>query len=89
VAGLTGDLTERLGHRSRPPSPSADHDRGLTEHELAVLALLPSVLTLREIADRRYVSLNTVKSQTRAIYRKLGVTGRAEAVARARQLGLA
>ena len=89
VTALTGDLAERVTPRSRPPTHSADHDGGLTAHELGVLALLPSALTLREIAGRRYVSLNTVKSQTRAIYRKLGVSGRDEAVARARQLGLA
>ena len=88
VAALTGDLSERLRHHARQPSYSADGARGLTERELAVLALLPSALTLRQIAGRRYVSLNTVKSQTRAIYRKLGVSGRDEAVARARQLGL-
>jgi LuxR family maltose regulon positive regulatory protein len=89
VTLLTGDLAERLTARSRPTRHPADDDSGLTAHELGVLALLPSALTLREIAGRRYVSLNTVKSQTRAIYRKLGVSGRDEAVARARQLGLA
>ena len=88
VAVLAGDLAARLRCRTKPAArPFATGDE-LTERELAVLALLPSMLTLREIAHRRYVSLNTVKSQTRAIYRKLGVTGRDEAVARARQLGL-
>jgi LuxR family transcriptional regulator, maltose regulon positive regulatory protein len=89
VGGLAADLAKRLGrsaHRAARPLASGDD---LTERELAVLALLPSDLRLRELAGTLYVSLNTVKSQTRAIYRKLGVTTRDEAVVRARQLGLA
>jgi LuxR family transcriptional regulator, maltose regulon positive regulatory protein len=60
----------------------------LTERELAVLQLLPTQLSTREIAGELYVSVNTVRSQAQAVYRKLGVTTRAEAVAHARQLGL-
>jgi LuxR family maltose regulon positive regulatory protein len=45
-------------------------------------------MTQREIGDRLYVSLNTVKSHSKSIFRKLGVSGRPEAVARARELGL-
>ncbi len=55
---------------------------------MEVLALLPTDLTLRELAGMHYVSLNTVKSQTQAIYRKLGVSSRGEAVLRARERGL-
>ena len=54
----------------------------LTRRESNVLRLLHSDLSLREIAAELFVSYNTVKSQTRAIYRKLGVSTRAEAVAR-------
>jgi LuxR family maltose regulon positive regulatory protein len=60
----------------------------LSERELAVLRLLASNLSQREIAAELYVSFNTVKTHTRAIFRKLGVASRAEAVARARELGL-
>lgn len=60
----------------------------LSERELTVLRLLGSRLSQREIAAELYVSFNTVKSHTRTIFRKLGVTSRAEAVARARELGL-
>jgi LuxR family maltose regulon positive regulatory protein len=60
----------------------------LSERELAVLRLLASRLSQREIAAELYVSFNTVKTHTRAIFRKLGVASRAEAVARARELGL-
>jgi LuxR family transcriptional regulator, maltose regulon positive regulatory protein len=60
----------------------------LTRRELAVLWLLPTHLTTREISHELNVSVNTVRSQVRAVYRKLDATSRSEAVARARQLGL-
>jgi LuxR family transcriptional regulator, maltose regulon positive regulatory protein len=59
-----------------------------TGSELAVLRLLPTSLTLRQIGDDLFVSMNTVKSHTHSLYRKLGVTSRQEAVARAEALGL-
>jgi DNA-binding CsgD family transcriptional regulator len=61
-----------------PPSPA----------ELKVLRLLATDLTAREIAAQLYLSANTVRSHTRALYRKLGVRTRADAVARAAKLGL-
>jgi LuxR family transcriptional regulator, maltose regulon positive regulatory protein len=60
----------------------------LTLAELRVLRLLPSHLAFREIADRLFVSTNTVKTQAHAVYRKLDVSSRSEAVARAADLGL-
>jgi LuxR family maltose regulon positive regulatory protein len=60
----------------------------LTPAELRVLHFLPTHLSFREIGDRTYVSANTVKTQANAVYRKLDVSGRSEAVARARALGL-
>jgi len=59
-----------------------------TQAELAVLRLLPTELTLREIGERLYVSANTVRTHTRALYRKLGVHSRTEAVAKAGALDL-
>ena len=56
--------------------------------ELAVLMLLPTQLSQREIGGELFLSLNTVKSHTRELYRKLGVRSREEAVARAAELGL-
>ncbi|MBK6311265.1 MAG: hypothetical protein IPF42_12075 [Candidatus Microthrix sp.] len=56
--------------------------------ELRVLAYLPTHLSLGDIAARVFVSRNTVKSHVAAIYRKLGVVSRAEAVAAADRLGL-
>jgi LuxR family transcriptional regulator, maltose regulon positive regulatory protein len=60
----------------------------LTERELAVLRLLPTQLSTREIGRELYVSVNTVRSHVQAVYRKLEVATRTEAIARARQLGL-
>jgi ATP/maltotriose-dependent transcriptional regulator MalT len=60
----------------------------VTERELAVLRLLPTQLSSREIAQELSVSVNTVRSQVQAIYRKLQASTRAEAVAHARELGL-
>ncbi len=61
---------------------------GLTGAELRVLGYLPTHLSLREIAEEFVVSQNTVKTQAQAIYRKLGVSSRAEAVAAGRAAGL-
>ena len=49
---------------------------------------LASGLSRREIGAELYISLNTVKTHTRELYRKLGVTSREDAVARAEALGL-
>jgi LuxR family transcriptional regulator, maltose regulon positive regulatory protein len=67
---------------------TAGEDWSLTSAELRVLRFLPSHLSFREIADRLYVSPNTVKTHARGIYRKLGVSSRATAVDRARGAGL-
>src|SRR4029079_15821943 len=58
----------------------------LTQRERDVLRMLPSRLTLREIASELYVSVNTLKFHLRVIYRKLGVNSRAEATALARSM---
>ncbi|MDO9397245.1 MAG: helix-turn-helix transcriptional regulator [Herbiconiux sp.] len=60
----------------------------LTPRERSVLRELASGDSLADIAARLFVSQNTVKSQLRSAYRKLGVASRAEAEARAARLGL-
>ena len=60
----------------------------LSEREREVLGLMASGATNREIAARLYLSPHTVKEHTSALYRKLGVRNRAEAVRRAERLGL-
>lgn len=56
--------------------------------ELTVLELLASDLSTRQIGATLFLSPNTVRSHTRALYRKLGVSSRADAVARATAAGL-
>jgi LuxR family maltose regulon positive regulatory protein len=60
----------------------------LTAREAAVLRLLPTGLSAREIGQELGVSRNTVKTHSKNLYRKLGATGRLEAVVRGRDLGL-
>jgi LuxR family maltose regulon positive regulatory protein len=60
----------------------------LSERERAVLRLLPTLLSYPEIAGELFVSLNTVKTHVKSIYRKLDVTSRRDAVTRARELRL-
>ena len=49
---------------------------------------LSGLLSTAEVASAMYISVNTVKTHLRSIYRKLAATHRNEAVRRARQLGL-
>ena len=54
-----------------------------TAAELAVLRLLASDLSVRQIGSELFLSPNTIRSHTRALYRKFGVNSRVDAVARA------
>jgi LuxR family maltose regulon positive regulatory protein len=68
---------------------SSSHPRAsLTTAELRILQFLPTHLSFREIGERAFVSANTVKTQANAVYRKLDVRSRSEAVTCARELGL-
>ena len=60
----------------------------LSERELEVLRLLASDLDGPEIAAELFISLNTLRTHTRNIYAKLGVSSRRAAVTRAAELGL-
>ncbi|MFC9518638.1 LuxR C-terminal-related transcriptional regulator [Nocardiaceae bacterium NPDC056970] len=72
---------------SLPRSPVATAER-LTRRELQLLAELPTWRTAEEIAADLCVSVNTVKTHLRGIYRKLGVTNRRDAVSAAHTHGL-
>ena len=85
LPSLLEQTEDTLGSR---PRRSVQMAAPLTERELAVLRLLPTRLSTREIGRELYVSPNTVRSHVQAIYRKLQVGSRAEAVTHARQLGL-
>jgi LuxR family transcriptional regulator, maltose regulon positive regulatory protein len=84
LPAAAADLRERLARLGRAPLGASS----LTAAELRLLPLLSTHLTLSEIADRLSVSSHTIKSHTNAIYRKLEVTSRSQAVRRARELGL-
>ena len=88
-AGIFPDLIEcqerELGKGSqRGPSP----DGKLTDRERAVLRLFDGELSQRQIGENLFVSINTVKSHVKSIYRKLGVSSREEALERAREQAL-
>ena len=53
-----------------------------------MLQHLPSHLSFRQIGERLHVSQNTVKTQALAVYRKLDVNSRSDAVRRGQELGL-
>lgn len=78
--------TEDQARTARPD----DTVRGqrLSDREFAVLSYLPTMLTTAEIAAEMYVSVNTIKTHLKSIYRKLDVARRRDAVDRARALRL-
>ena len=88
VEALVAEAERGLTNGRARRTPTQRPGEELSERELAVLQLLPSQLSQREIGASLYVSVNTVKTHTKSIFRKLGVSTRADAVARARSLGL-
>jgi LuxR family transcriptional regulator, maltose regulon positive regulatory protein len=86
---LVGELLESLdgsGGRSRANAPLLVEP--LSPREQAVLRYLPTMMSNQEIASELFVSVNTVKTHLKAIYRKLDVADRRAAVRRARRLEL-
>lgn len=87
-----GDLVERaimlIEGRSPAVRTTARPAEPLSARELQILGLLPGIMSNQDIADRLYLSVNTVKTHVRSIYRKLGVDGRLEAVRVAREQNL-
>lgn len=91
--GIAGTFVTRVESRHRmkssvPTAARAELVEQLTDREIAVLRYLPTQMSLREIAAELFVSLNTVKTHSSAIYRKLAVTDRKAAVQAARRLHL-
>jgi LuxR family transcriptional regulator, maltose regulon positive regulatory protein len=87
---LAGEVVEALDPQAagRPEQRSALVLEPLSDREAAVLRYLPTPLSKAEIASEMFVSVNTVKTHMKNIYRKLDVTDRAQAVRRARTLRL-
>ncbi len=87
VPSLLAAVDKEIAHSRRRANGGAVLEVP-SEAELAVLGLLGSDLSARQIAAELFLSPNTVHSHTRSIYRKLGVNSRSDAVARAATLGL-
>jgi LuxR family transcriptional regulator, maltose regulon positive regulatory protein len=87
-----GPLRVLLEKRSRALRISVRSANGvpepLSDRELTVLRLLGGTLSRRDIGRELGISTDTVKSHVRAIYRKLGVSSRTEAVEHAKELGV-
>jgi LuxR family transcriptional regulator, maltose regulon positive regulatory protein len=89
VAAFAMDLLNRMsGQNDRSSAPLATLVEALTEREHVVLRYLASTMSNAEIAAELYLSVNTVKTHQRMVYRKLGADGRRDAVRRAKQLRL-
>jgi LuxR family maltose regulon positive regulatory protein len=88
IAERLAALEPAFGLTRARPTPSMQGLEQLSPRELDVLRLLPTRLSKREIGRELYVSPDTIGTHTKAIYRKLGVHSRADAVASARALGL-
>ncbi len=88
LRGLLHTVELELADDDHAAIPASDEEEPLSDAELRVLRLLPGDMTYREIAANLYLSLNTVRSHALRLRRKLGVSSRAEVVARARKLGL-
>ena len=89
-ASLLSEIRALLSGRA-PASRPGDAEpltEPLSESELRVLRYLPTNLHASQIAGELYVSLNTIRTHMRNVYAKLGVHSRADAVKRARELGL-
>ncbi len=93
-AGLNGYLDSIVTAFSKPiyPHLAPPNEREtkslLTERELEVLELLAERLSINEISARLFISTSTVQQHTHHIYRKLNVSNKRQAVARAIELGI-
>ena len=80
--------TEAVRRSIRSPDVGVVAGEDLTSRETEILRLLQGSMTFPEIAGELYLSSNTIKTHARAVYRKLGVHTRAEAVVAGRRQGL-
>jgi LuxR family maltose regulon positive regulatory protein len=86
--GIVGEQADELQATLSSMGTGTIGVTSLTTSELRVLPFLATHLTLREIADRLYLSRHTVKTHALSIYRKVGASSRAEAVERLSAAGL-
>jgi LuxR family transcriptional regulator, maltose regulon positive regulatory protein len=87
-----GVLADQVDALAKDVDAMPEHGKGaavgLTGAELRLLPLLSTHLSFREIGEALFVSRNTIKTQAISVYRKLGVSGRSDAIDRAEALGL-
>jgi LuxR family maltose regulon positive regulatory protein len=89
LAVIEAEEYKREDRSYLPPAPPAQPlIEPLSQRELEVLQLIAQGLSNREISERLFLALSTVKGHNRIIFGKLQVQRRTEAVARARELGL-
>jgi LuxR family maltose regulon positive regulatory protein len=90
--GWLPELLTRLSRATTPVGPRLVPDGtavvAFSDRERELLPLLAGTLSQREIGAVLHLSLNTVKTHSRMLYRKLGASSRADAVQRARRIGL-
>ena len=86
--GIIGEQAAALGTRIETIRHGTAGASSITAAELRLLPFLATHLSFREIGERVHVSRHTVKSQAIAVYRKLGVTSRSEAIERINEIGL-
>ncbi|HXZ76885.1 MAG TPA: LuxR C-terminal-related transcriptional regulator [Streptosporangiaceae bacterium] len=86
--GVLAEQASELQAKLATITAGAAGASSLTAAELRLLPLLSTHLSFREISERLFVSSHTVRTQAYSAYRKLGVSSRSEAVARAHELGL-
>jgi DNA-binding CsgD family transcriptional regulator len=94
---IGGSLRNRIRHTpligpesltAFTPNTDAIRRTGITARELEVLQLVALGLSTREIADKLFISINTVKSHTASLFQKLDVRRRTQAVQKATAAGL-
>jgi LuxR family maltose regulon positive regulatory protein len=82
------EAEKRKSEDKSPLSPTQPLIEPLSQRELKILQLIAQGLSNREIGERLFLALDTVKGHNRKIFNKLQVQSRTEAIARARELGL-
>lgn len=88
VPALSPAIARRIMEHFRLTGPAAAPEDGLTEREKSVLALISRGLRNVDVSEQLSLSENTVATHIKSIYRKLGISSRAEASWYATMLGL-
>ena len=78
----------KLAIEKREKFKKINSESGLSDRELDTLKLIAEDLSNQEIADKLFISLNTVKTHLKNIFLKLEVDSRSEAVTKAKEMGV-